>query len=88
MRRGDDCRLGKRRHSGTKGNDVIVAGGGRDVIRAGSGHDLICGGRGADLIYAGDGSDEMGGGRGADVIMEEGARTRSTTGAARMKPMP
>jgi hypothetical protein len=52
--------------TGTKGNDVIRAGEGDDVINALGGNDLICAGPGDDIVNAGSGDDRVRSGSGAD----------------------
>jgi Ca2+-binding RTX toxin-like protein len=53
---------------GKTGNDVIVAGPGRQAIRGMGGNDTICGGRGGDRIYGGRGNDDLSGGLGDDTL--------------------
>src|SRR5262245_35091274 len=49
--------------------DVIIGGGGNDVIESGQGDDLISGGAGGDVIDGGEGDDRLDGGAGNDVLM-------------------
>lgn len=70
---------------GTNGPDVIVTGGGPDVVFGGNGDDVICtgggpdviqGGNGSDRIFAGGGPDEVYGGNGDDVMYAGGGPDR------------
>ncbi|MGV8988139.1 MAG: hypothetical protein ACOH2H_17850 [Cypionkella sp.] len=49
-------------------DDIIIAGGGADSIRAGTGWDWISGGAGNDTIFGGDQDDSIFGGAGNDLI--------------------
>ena len=51
-----------------KGNDVVIGGGGNDIIKAGKGNDRVFGNGGNDAIETGDGSDVINGGKGNDRI--------------------
>jgi Ca2+-binding RTX toxin-like protein len=53
---------------GTRGPDVIVAGGGSNRIVGGRGNDVICAGAGRDRIDGGRGKDTIDGKRGADLV--------------------
>jgi len=53
---------------GTKGPDVIFAGGGKDRVNGLGGNDRICGGPGRDAIVGGRGKDRLSGGGGADRV--------------------
>jgi Ca2+-binding RTX toxin-like protein len=53
---------------GSKGDDVIVAGPGRQTIRGMGGNDTICGGPGNDQIFGGRGNDDLFGGLGDDSL--------------------
>jgi Ca2+-binding RTX toxin-like protein len=64
--------------SGTDGNDVLVAGDGKDMLEggdgndtllAGAGNDMVDAGAGNDRVVAGDGNDIVEGGAGNDVLM-------------------
>ncbi|NRF09090.1 Ig-like domain-containing protein [Agrobacterium pusense] len=64
--------------SGTNGNDVLVAGDGKDMLEggdgndtllAGAGNDMVDAGAGNDRVVAGDGNDIVEGGAGNDVLM-------------------
>jgi Ca2+-binding RTX toxin-like protein len=64
---------GSNRISGTPRSDVIVAGGGNDVIKAKSGksnhgRDVICGGGGRDRIFGNGDPEKISGGPGKDWI--------------------
>ena len=56
---------------GTKGPDVIVAGGGDNTIYGEGGNDVICGGPGDDAIHGGRGKDSLFGDGGDDVLYGE-----------------
>lgn len=57
---------------GTRGPDVIVAGGGPNAIVGGRGNDTICAGGGRDRVIGGRGKDTIDGRAGADLV--EGGR--------------
>jgi hypothetical protein len=84
---------GSDRISGTPRNDVIVAGGGNDVIKAqgerNHGRDLICAGQGKDLVFGngdaekisgGPGNDKLEGGHGNDLIVGDNFGVTSESG--------
>jgi len=48
--------------NGTNGNDILIAGNGRDVLIGGSGN---------DILLAGDNNDELSGGLGSDILKGE-----------------
>jgi uncharacterized protein len=56
------------RLEGTRGDDVIVAGGGDDRVDADRGNDVVCAGGGHDSVEGGDGADEVHGGSGDDRL--------------------
>ncbi len=77
---------------GTRGDDVIVAGAGRDHVRGGGGDDLIClgagedrawGGHGGDRIVGGAGGDRVGGGPGRDRLLGRSGPDRLRGGRGR-----
>jgi subtilisin-like proprotein convertase family protein len=53
--------------TGTTGNDVILAGNGRDTINGRGGADTVCAGAGDDLLRGLSGNDHLDGGRGIDI---------------------
>jgi len=57
--------------TGSKGHDLIVAGGGDNVIYGEGGNDTICGGAGDDTIYGGRGNDNLLGEGGNDQLYGE-----------------
>lgn len=50
------------------GNDIVVPGGGNDIVDGNDGNDSISGGLGNDLITGGDGNDNLVGDEGDDII--------------------
>jgi len=66
---GDDVFYGGIGDTGAIGlNDVIMGGGGDDLITASGGNDSVSGGAGNDVIFGGTGDDTISGGSGADEI--------------------
>ncbi len=51
------------------GNDVVIAGRGRDTLDGGKGDDSLLGGGGADTLTGGEGDDTLGGGDGSDLVL-------------------
>jgi len=60
---------GKDKLKGTKGRDVISAGGGDDTVRGLKGSDRVCGGNGKDKIAGGPGRDKLRSGAGNDTLL-------------------
>jgi hypothetical protein len=58
---------------GGDGNDLLVGGGGANVLEGGDGNDTLIGGRGNNLLIGGNGSDRLVGNGGDDILI--GGRT-------------
>jgi len=68
---------------GTRGNDVIKAGKGRNLIRGRGGDDVVCGGRGNDVLRDSGGDDRLVGGPGRDRARGGGGKDRLVGGKHR-----
>lgn len=67
--------------SGTDGNDVLVAGDGKDMLEGGDGNDTLLAGAGNDMVDAGAGNDRVVAGDGNDIV-EGGAGNDMLMGGA------
>jgi len=67
--------------SGTDGNDVLVAGDGKDMLEGGDGNDTLLAGAGNDMVDAGAGNDRVVAGEGNDLV-EGGAGNDVLMGGA------
>ena len=65
------CRGRTATHTGTVGDDTIVATSGPDIIQAGPGDDVIRSLAGGDLVCAGPGADVVDAGPGADTVFAD-----------------
>jgi Ca2+-binding RTX toxin-like protein len=54
---------------GGSGNDLLVGGGGPNLLIGGSGHDALYGGAGNDILLGGTGNDDLFGGSGDDILV-------------------
>ncbi len=65
---------GKDKLRGTRGNDVIAAGGGKDKVKGKAGNDRICGEGGKDKLSGGSGKDVLDGGSSRDKCSGGGGK--------------
>ncbi len=59
--------------NGTNGNDILIAGNGRDVLEGGAGNDILLAGANNDLLIGGSGSDILKGEAGNDTLIFDSA---------------
>ncbi len=54
--------------TGSRNDDILLAGNGNDTLYGGTGNDTLDGNNGADVLYGGGGNDKLDGGNGADRL--------------------
>ena len=74
---------GANKITGTAGDDVIVAGGGKDNVKGLGGNDTICGGTGKDVLKGGAGDDRIFGDSGKDQIKGSAGADNCVGGASK-----